>query len=295
MEQFKVAIVARIFNNLPVWVAQERGYFESEGLEVTVEILYGVANVTDAVASGDADLVIGTPESVLSAAPADDQIVIVGGNARKLANGLIARKGIDEIGQLVGGKVGVSHRLEGTALLVREMLARHGLVAGRDYSFAEVGVASDRSKMLQEGTLDCALQTPPHKYLAEDSGHANLGDISDYVPDYQFTTLNVRRSFTRNREKSLRGFLRSLARATTWMTAEPEACVDLATRMLQTTADYARRDYEHFRRQGSLTPDLALSTPGMAMVERMMREAGTLMLDRSGVDSRIDLSFLPGH
>jgi len=289
MTQLAVGLVAPIFNNMPVWAAGHLGLFADAGLAVTANVLYGVQNVTRATQDGSVEIGIGTPEGVLSSP--EGTLTIVAGNARKLANGLIARRGIASVPDLHGGTVGVSHLSEGTALLATEMLGAHGLQPG-EYQLKAIGVASARWELIQRGELDAGLQTPPHKYIAEDDGYPNLGEISDYVPDYQFTTLNVREEWADQHGDELRAFLGALSHATQWLYDEPAAATELATRALGTTPDYARRDYEHFASSRSLTPGLALSDAGMAKVVEVMRRAGTLS-EAADWQHRIDLSFLP--
>lgn len=293
-QSLTVGLVAPIFNNMPVWAAENLGLFAEASLTVTAKVLYGVQNVTSATLDGSVEIGLGTPEGVLS--DPDGTLVIVGGNARKLANALIARRGIATIADLRGAVVGVSHATEGTALLVTEMLAAHGLRAGRDYRLEAIGVASARWEAIQGGKLDAGLQTPPHKYIAQDQGYPDLGEISDYVPDYQFTTVNARADWAAAHRGTLRAFLAALSRSTKWLYAEPDAATELAARVLATTPEYARRDYEHFATSRSLTTDLALSEPGMAKVIEVMRAAGTLPGPGgdAGWRARIDLSFLPG-
>ncbi len=291
LEPLTIGLVAPIFNNLPVWAADRLGYFHEAGLEVSVRVLFGVQNVTTALKDGSIDVGLGTPESVLGDR-SEPALRIIGGNARTLANGLIARREIRSIADLRGRTIGVSHPREGTALLVTEMLGRHGLSAGRDYEIRAVGVASERWKAIQRGELDGGLQTPPHRYIAEDLGYPNLGDIADYVPDYQFTTVNVRATSITHHPQALSAVLSALSRATRWMTEQPAAAGALATEVLDTTPDYARRDYAHFAATHSLTPDLKLSEAGMAKVLSVMRAAGTLP-DDVDPEARIDLSLLP--
>ena len=293
-ERLTVGLIAPIFNNMPVWAAEELGLFSRAGLNVSVDVLYGVQNVTDAVREGRVEVGVGTPESVLSDSGGPDGLVIVAGNASKLNNGLIAAGGITSINQLRGRTVGVSHPTEGTALLVSEMLASEGLLAGTDYQIKAIGVASARWKEIQAGSLDAGLQTPPEKYAAEDQGYVNLGDISDYVPDYQFTTLNVRRDWAAASRAIMSAFLGAMAAATGWLYDEPTAATALAGRVMKTSPDYARRDYEHFARTHSLATDLSLSAPGMAKGVEVMTRTGTLKaIDEVARAERIDLSYLP--
>ncbi len=292
-EPVTVGLVAPIFNNMPVWAASHLGYFGDVDLVVTDSVLYGVQNVTNAVRDRTVDIGIGTPESVLANTDESNATVIIAGNARKLANSLIARLGITTIDGLRGGTIGVSHLTEGTALLVKQMLAAHGLTAGDDYTLEAIGVASQRWDAIQQGTLDAGLQTPPHKYLAEDAGYSNLGDIFDYVPEYQFTTVNVRADWAAVHRGTVVRFLSATRRATQWLYDEPAAATALAAEALSTTAEYARRDYEHFRRTQSLTPDLTLSDAGMTTVVDLMRAAGTLPPGAdAGIARSVDLSFL---
>jgi ABC-type nitrate/sulfonate/bicarbonate transport system substrate-binding protein len=297
MPRLKVGLVARIFNNMPVWVAEDQGFFADAGLDASSEVLYGVGNVTEALRAARVDVAIGTPESVLADpvdTPAEQALQIAGGNARTLANGLIARRGIRTVEQLRGGTVGVSHPTEGTGLLVAEMLDAYGLRGGRDYRIAAVGVAEQRSTMLRDGTIDAALQTPPHKYDAEDRGYVNLGDIARVVPEYQFTTINVRRMWGAEHRDTLRRVLAALSRATRWMYGNPEGAVSLATAVMGTSPDHARRDYAHFRSTRSLDPGLRLSESGMAKVIEVMTKAGTLVADtEASRATRIELSTLP--
>jgi NitT/TauT family transport system substrate-binding protein len=292
-----VGLVARIFNNMPVWAAQRRALMVEADLSVRVKILYGVGAVTEALRQGRIDIAIGTPESVLSddADPTDPNgLRIVGGNASALANGLIARRGITSIEDLRGGVIGVSHPSEGTALLVTEMLAGHGLRPGLDFEIVAAGVAEQRWERIKVGTLDAGLQTPPHKYEAEDEGFPNLGDIAEVVPEYQFTTINVRNGWAQTHRSELRAFLAALAEATRWMYADPEGTIALAVDVLETNPDYARRDYEHFSSRRSLHPAVALSKDGMAKVVSVMTQAGTLVADTPAKRAeRIDLSYLP--
>src|SRR5947209_17453705 len=137
MNQLGVGLVAPIFNNMPVWAAEHLGLFADAGLAVAAKVLYGVQNVTSATQDGSVEVGIGTPEGVLSNREAT--LTIVAGNARKLANGLIARRGITSVADLRDGTVGVSHLSEGTALLATEMLGAHGLQPD-DYQLKAVGI-----------------------------------------------------------------------------------------------------------------------------------------------------------
>ncbi|WP_375399458.1 ABC transporter substrate-binding protein [uncultured Amnibacterium sp.] len=293
LTRLDVSLVAPVFNNVPLWVADRLGRFADAGLDVRIDVLFGVENVSRSLLDGSTQIAIGTPESVLSLT-SPSELIIVGGNASKLSNALIARRGIGSIGELRGGVIGVSHTSEGTGLLVREMMSANGLHHLEDYELRSIGVASRRWEAILDGTIDAGLQTSPHRYLAEQLGFPSLGQIADYVPDYQFTTINVRRDWAETHADALRRFTRCVSWATAWMSEHREATIAIASDRVSSTEEHAALDYDHFRATGSLQPDLQLSAAGMANVVRLMDRAGTL---RAGTPEeqarRIDLSYLP--
>ena len=46
------------------------------------------------------------------------------------------------------------------------------------------GAHPQRWEALKAGTLDAAIQLVPFNYIAEESGFPNLGDVDEYVPDF---------------------------------------------------------------------------------------------------------------
>ena len=71
------------------------------------------------------------------------------------------------------------------------MLAAHGLNYPGDYQVKHTGGVPPRHKALLAGEIDAGLQSVPWNYVAEDAGMNNLGDAIDYVPDWQFVSVNV--------------------------------------------------------------------------------------------------------
>ena len=287
-----VGLVAPVFNNAPLWVAEQTGLFAEHGIEVQVTVLFGVENVTNSLLDGSSQIAIGTPESVLSQ-PEPARLVIVGGNASKLSNALIARRGITSFAQIAGGTIGVSHETEGTGLLVREMMSANGIPQDA-YTVQAIGVASKRWEALVSGTIAAGLQTSPHRYIAEELGYPSLGQIADYVPEYQFTTVNARRDWLDEHPGIVRTFLRCLSQATAWMSTHRDETIAIAAERMSSTLQHTALDYEHFTSTHSLDPGLGLSAEGMDVVVRLMTRAGTLRATTARQRARrIDLALLP--
>ena len=112
-------------------------------------------------------------------------------NTGKLTHSLIARKPFAQVEDLKGATIGILNMTEGTFFQIKEMLAAHGLHYPQDYSVKETGGVPHRHKALLDGSIDAGLQSIPWNYVGEDAGLNKLGDIIDYVPDWQFVTINA--------------------------------------------------------------------------------------------------------
>ena len=65
MTKLTFTAVSRNYFNLPIWIAQHRGLFEAEGLDVAIELYEGVDEVTNRLRDGRAQLGYGITEHVV--------------------------------------------------------------------------------------------------------------------------------------------------------------------------------------------------------------------------------------
>jgi ABC-type nitrate/sulfonate/bicarbonate transport system substrate-binding protein len=158
----------------------------------------------------------------------------------------------------------------------------------------DAGGVPSRWRKLQEGAIDAGLQSIPISYAAEDAGFPNLGDSTDYVPEYQFTTVNVRRQWAREHRRDLIGALRALKRGTEWMYDNREAATDVIVEELEVTRDHATRAWEHYVSKDILPRSMHVSEPGMRAVLGIMQRAGTVREEQGAMDQDryVDSSFL---
>jgi ABC-type nitrate/sulfonate/bicarbonate transport system substrate-binding protein len=136
MDHIKFSMVAPAFPYYPVWVAEERRYFDRYGIRSEIEITGATDKVTTSLAEGNAQIGMATPEGIIGNAARGGRLRLIAGNANRAPLSLIGLKSIKEIAGLKGKKVGTSSLKEGTAILVRRMLEAHGLEYPVDYEFA---------------------------------------------------------------------------------------------------------------------------------------------------------------
>ena len=145
---------------------------------------------------------------------------------------LIARAPFKRVEDLRGRMIGIFTDKEGTFFHAKAMLAAHGLNYPGDYQVKHTGGVPPRHKALLAGEIDAGLQSVPWNYVAEEVGMNNLGDVIEYVPDWQFVSINVNGQWAEKNRDVLVRFLRVMLRATEWLYANRAAASEIAAREL---------------------------------------------------------------
>jgi ABC-type nitrate/sulfonate/bicarbonate transport system substrate-binding protein len=271
----RIAIVSRTVFYVPLWVADRLGYFTSEGIEPTIEIYDNAEKINEDLRSGRVQIAVSTPESVVVDAYRGGSLRLVAGNAGKPPHFIIAKPEIKTLADLRGARFGVLSMQEGTTYLVQHLAKVAGLRPDQ-YEILAVGGAPTRWRLLKEGKIDAGLQPFPLSYEAEAAGFNNLGPILNYIPDYQFTSVNVDSRWAGQNSDLVSAFLRALRRGHAYMAAHPNETAEIAAQELKTSVALARRALDDTARLKILAEDLAVSEAGLAYVFESLQSAGLI-------------------
>ncbi len=264
-----LAIVSRTVFYLPVWLAARRGYFSDEGLNVRVEVFDNAEQINAALNDGTVKVAISTPESIMVDALQGGTLRVVAGGAGRLPHFVITQPSIRTLADLRGKTIGVLSDQEGTTHLVPEVARRAGLLP-QDYTVKAVGGAPTRWRLLKAGEIDAGLQPFPLSYEAEAAGFNNLGSLVDFVPDWQFTSVNVDMRWAGANRQSLARVLRAIQRGLDEMVAHPVEAADVAAEEMNTTQPLAARALAEAARLRILTPNQDISVAGLARVHEAL-------------------------
>jgi NitT/TauT family transport system substrate-binding protein len=173
-EARKVQMAVATFSQsvLPMVVAQEKGYFREEDLDVEL-ILMTAAVANMALLGGNVDFISSGP-SVISAIARGAPLKFVFICFNRPMHWLYAKPEIKDVKGLKGKKIGVSALGASTHFLVQEILRRDGLDSVRDVTILGVGTTANRYAALQSGTIDATNLTPPFNFRAQESGLREL-------------------------------------------------------------------------------------------------------------------------
>jgi putative hydroxymethylpyrimidine transport system substrate-binding protein len=208
----------------PMYAAAEEGYYEDEGLNVTIRAPAGSADAATAVAANKVQFGISDVPAIIQAYPQDVPIVSIGATFRNLAQGMIYEQdsGIEEPADLEGETVGVNVDPANEAL-ADTTLASAGLTRD-DVNYVDPGfgiikllragkVAAGQAYVDFEGAqYRVATGKEPGWLLAKDYG----------VPDYYNQVLIGNREWIEENPNTTRAFLRATAKGVLAFVDDPE-------------------------------------------------------------------------
>lgn len=230
-QKLKIAVLP-ILDALPMYVAQENGYFNEQNLEVEFIPVGSAAERDQVIASGQADGMINDLVSTLLYNQDTTQIQVVS-FARTATPEfpqfrILASKdsGIGSVEDLKGVEIGIS---EGSVIeyTTDRFLEAEGF---SPLEIATIAVPSIpvRMSLLDSGELKAANLPDPLASLAIQGGAVVIIDDTSY-PEYGNSLISFRKSVLDSNPEAARGFLAAVEKATLEINADPTKWDSLLT------------------------------------------------------------------
>src|SRR5258707_2916103 len=209
--------------NWPVWVAQEKGLFAKNGIEVritpTPSSVFQLTNLID----GKFDIAMTAIDNLIAyregqgevAKPGPDLFAFMGGD-----NGFLRLVTVPEVksfGDLRGKTLSVDALTTGYAFVLLEILERNGLLKDRDYATAAAGGVLQRFKALMEKRHAGTLLLSPFEVQAEARGFNRLANAIDVLGRYQGLVGGARKAWAEANRESVVGYIRAFSDAVDWL------------------------------------------------------------------------------
>jgi ABC-type nitrate/sulfonate/bicarbonate transport system substrate-binding protein len=276
--EINMAVVSRTVFYLPAWMAEKKGFFKAEGLDVKMKVYDSSDPIFVDLRKNEQQIAFASIESVIADAYKGGKVRIVAGSAKRPPHFIIAQPEIKTLAQLKGKTIGVVSMHEGTTFFVAD-IAKAGGFALSDVKVEAVGGSPTRQRLLKEKKIDAGLQPYPLSYEAEAAGFSNLGPIAELVPDYQFTSVMVDDGWAQAHRRALVGFLRALRKGTEYMFAHPDESAEVAQKELRTTLAFARRAIDDTQRMDIMSRDLSVVPASLQRVFSIMQQDGAIGRD----------------
>ena len=122
-----MAVVSRTVFYLPAWMAEQKGFFKAEGLDVTMKVYDSSDRIFDDLHSAAQHIAIASTESSIASAYKGGTIKIIAGNSQRPPHFIIAQPEIKSLAGLKGKLMGTVSMHEGTTFFVPDIATNAGL------------------------------------------------------------------------------------------------------------------------------------------------------------------------
>lgn len=223
LRELKLNEVTRSVFYAPLYAAVSKGFFEEEGLKISIETGGGSDKSMTALLAGEADVALMGPETVVYVATQgkEDCPVVIGQLTKRDGSFLVSRE--DERDSFswesLKGKSIIGGRRGGMPLMTLEyVLKQHGLEPGKDVEVIDSIQFNLMAGAFEGGTGDYVTLFEPTATNMENAGKgyitANIGLESGEVP---YTAFMMTRKMLKNEPETAEKFLKALYKAQQWV------------------------------------------------------------------------------
>ena len=287
--------------NLPVFAAQEHGFFAEAGVSVDLATTPSSVFQFEKFSERAFDIAMTAYDNVVAYSegqgavevPSDfDMRVIMGATQIELA--FVTQPDVKNYADIKGRTLALDALATGFAFVLYEMLSNGGL-SPDDYERVPVGATPKRWESVRDGLHAGTLTIEPFTSIARAQGFNVLDVSSRLYPDYQGGVVATRASWARANGDAVRGFIRGYLKGLDWVLDSQNgkaASVLLLEKMPAIKPGVAGAVMKSLLSPKSgLTPKAAILREGMKTVLALRSAHGKTPAPLTDIDKYLDLSF----
>ena len=209
--------------NWPIWVAQEKGLFAKNGLEVKITPTPSSAFQLTNLIDGKFDIVMTAIDNLIAYREGQGEVPRLGPDLFAFMGGdngflrLVTVPEVRNYRELHGKALSVDALTTGYAFVLFEILARNRMQKDRDYTVVTAGGALQRFQALMEKKHAGTLLLSPFEVQAEAKGFNRLANAIDVLGRYQGMVGGARKSWAEQNRDAVVGYIRAYSDAVDWL------------------------------------------------------------------------------
>ena len=287
-ETMRVAIPLFPTAAFPVLVANDRGFFQKEGLTVEPIRINSAPTTYQALISGDVHAAAGAPTGLLPSHAQGADVVALGSWDNLVPYVWVTREKITDVRDLRGKKIGVNRAGSKPWLIIHVLLQDAGIDPVRDLTLLQMGGGSqERVAALMRSGIDATLADALLEPIMKKRGFFILrGKTTPFMN----APIAVKRSYLASQRSTVKKFVKAFADATRFIVDNKEGTMRPLIQLLNSNdpevVEFAYQ-YLHTNSEATLYPPDEAVKNLIRMSAYMDKKLGSISANRV-----VDLSIL---
>jgi NitT/TauT family transport system substrate-binding protein len=284
--------VAKTFEFLPAYAAEDLGTWKKRGLEVAIVSFPGDARLQQAFAAGAVEFGLGSASGALAAIAKGQETRLVGAISNSVAlMGIVAGPDVKSKEDLKGKTVGATSPNALTDILVKYLSKQLTGDSEKGIRRAHLGGFQNQVAALKTGQTQAFVWTLDGIFEVEKQGLGKfLLSFGDEFPDFSFEVILTTRKLIEEKGDTVRAFLEGWYEAQAHMKANKQYTIELFEKKMETPKDIGSRVWDFDAKRladDGVFSDKALNAAAQSLVDtEVIKEIPPL-------DKWVDKRFLP--
>ena len=227
---------------LPMMVAQERGFYKREGLDLELIFVRGATTAVQALIANQIHFIFSIGPQMPAVWEGND-IMLLAQQVGRPTFSMVVTPDIQKIADLKGKKIGVTFG-GSTAAGTKALLELNKINPDKDVEY--IGLPGNEPKIaaMKQGIISAALLAPPADYLAMKAGLKRLVSLADIFKDTAFTGLAANRKTISENPQMVKRMVRAIVRSVLHTRDNPEDAMQVLTKRLGLDREAAQDAYQ---------------------------------------------------
>ncbi len=273
---------------LPIYLAQDKGFFKDEGLDVLV-VMFNAGNTNlQALIGGDVQIMAGgVPETVLARA-SGVEIKNFWAISNLMPFQIYGSPNFKSLKESKGKRFAISRFGSLSEFLTRASV-RHFGVDPKDVTILQIGATPARFAALSSRAVDATVIWFPITEKAKSMGFNLLFDLKELFPDWTNVGFIARESWLAKEKEQTTKFLKAFQRGVRYTRENREDGIKALRKYVQMDAAQAAAGYDEYR--DSFPLDGRIAEKGITVAIDQEVEAGRLKR-KIPVSEMVDYTFI---
>jgi len=241
----------------PHVVAEEKGFFKDQGLDVDFHQVLLAPLHNQEMAAGKWNMTLSSADTMIARATKEGVDYVLFMQAEEgLGAYLIGQAGMTSVEDL-RGKLLAADPVDSNLDVIRMKIMRDHGIGEDEYTYEIIGSTPARAKAFLEGKVAAAMLTPPSSDRVLEAGGVLLASGEDYVPDWPLACGWGLRSWVEGNRELVVRFIGAWAASTDWLLdpANHDETIRLLVDREGLSAQRAEHAYHRVVPKGCINPD----------------------------------------